>query len=69
MKLLEYDPEKTKRVNAWLSLYSPFKNMRKYFRYEIMDDWYSIIMTCKKTNTCTLHMWIEGRYWIVWETQ
>ena len=63
--LLEYDPEKTKKVNAWLDLFHGFKQVWKYFRYEVYMDWDAIILICDKTDTKSLHVYADGRYWWV----
>lgn len=65
MKLLEYDPEKTKKVNAWLDLFNGFNNVWKYLRYEVYMDWGAIIIVCDKTNTNSLYMYANGKYWWV----
>ena len=41
--LLEYDPEKTSKVNAWLSIFNGFENVWKYFDYEVLLDWDIIV--------------------------
>lgn len=65
--LLEYDSEKTKKVNAWFAVFygHGFRDIWKYFRYEVHMDWDAIIMICDKTHTKSLHMYEDGEYWWV----
>ena len=63
--LLEYDPEKTSKVNAWLSIFNGFENVWKYFDYEVLLDWDIIVLMCKRTNVQSLHVYDDGRYWFV----
>ena len=63
--LIEYDPEKTKKVNAWLAIFSGFERIWQYFDYEVFMGWDAIILACKETNIKSLHMYYDGQYWFV----